>query len=151
MKVIFLDFDGVLNSAEFPSECETEGVVLDPGKMVLLKRIVDATGAKIVLSTSWREHWSADPRECDSTGVRIGRIFRSHGMGILDKTPRLNTRREREILCWLDAHPEVREFVVLDDRLLSARRLNGHFIKTSAYFGGLDETDVQMAIEWLNR
>jgi hypothetical protein len=51
---------------------------------------------------------------------------------------------------WLDTHPEVENFIVLDDSLLSAGYLNGHFIKTSNYFDGLDETDVQKAIDILN-
>lgn len=151
MKVIFLDFDGVLNSVEYLSGRETDGVMIDPGKMALLKQIVDATGAGIVLSTSWREHWSKDPQACDSTGIRIREIFRSYGLQILDKTPQLRTRRETEIISWLDGHPEVREFVVLDDSLLSAQRLNSRIVKTSFAFGGLDETDVQTAIDILNR
>ena len=151
MKVIFLDFDGVLNSAKSPVDSGTDGLVIESGKMELLKQIVDATGAEIVLSTSWREYWSADPGKCGSTGARIRQIFDAHGLRILDKTPVLHTRREQEIVSWLEAHPEVREFVVLDDRLMGDERLKGHIIKTSFYFGGLDETDVQSAIKRLNR
>lgn len=47
MKVIFLDFDGVITT-------EKSRWCLDKDKMLLLKRIVDATGAKIVISSSWR-------------------------------------------------------------------------------------------------
>ena len=151
MKVIFLDFDGVLNSANYLLGREDCGVVIDPTRMVLLKQIAQATDAKIVLSTSWREHWSKNPAECDSTGVLINSIFGKYDLQILDKTPELRARREVEIINWLDKHPEVKNFVVLDDRLLSADYLNGHFIKTSNYFGGLDETDVQKAIDILNR
>ena len=47
MKVIFLDFDGVLNSNKYPTGVEGIGdVILEPAKMVLLKRIVEATGAR---------------------------------------------------------------------------------------------------------
>ena len=53
MKVIFLDFDGVLNSAKSPADSGTDGLVIESGKMELLKQIVDATGAEIVLSTSY--------------------------------------------------------------------------------------------------
>jgi hypothetical protein len=69
---------------------------------------------------------------------------------IFDKTPEMHERREIEIKSWLNMHPEVDKFVVLDDRLLSADFLNGHFIKTSNYFDGLDETDAQKAIDILN-
>jgi hypothetical protein len=119
--------------------------------MVLLKKIADATGAKIVLSTSWREHWSENQTECTDTGVRINDIFGKFGLQILDKTPMLHAAREMEIKAWLDNHPEVENFVVLDDRLMCAPLLEGHFVKTSYHFDGLDETDAQKAIDILNR
>ena len=150
MKVIFLDFDGVLNSTKYLLNSEAYGVAIDPSRMVLLKQIVDAANAKIVLSTSWREHWEKDLAKCGSTGILINRFFSTHGLQIFDKTPELHARREVEIKSWLDRHPEVKNFVVLDDSLLSADYLNGHFIKTSNYFDGLDETDVQKAIDVLN-
>lgn len=148
MKVIFLDFDGVLNAeADF---CR-HGVCILPPKIRLLKQIVDATGAKIILSTSWREHWSADTGRCDDTGLLINRIFAEYDLRIWDKTPQQPPRREAQIKSWLDSHNETEGFVVLDDALLSADFLDGHFIKTSGYFGGLDETDVQTAIRILGK
>lgn len=150
MKVIFLDIDGVLNSEQYIRECDGCGIVIDPSKMVLLKQIVDATGTKIVLSTSWREHWSKDDTQCDSTGVLMNSMFGTYGLRIFDKTPQLHTRREEEIRNWLDEHPEVENFVVLDDMLLSGEFLTGHFAKISAYFGGLDATDARNAIGILN-
>ena len=150
MKVIFLDFDGVLNGqkdvAPFVAD---QGVRLLPEKLLLIKQMTAATDAKIILSTSWREHWSADAAQCDTTGLRINSIFSQYGLQIQDKTPSLRTGRETEIKSWLDTHPETTHFVVLDDGLLSADFLDGHFVKTSAYFGGLDETDVKKAIEIL--
>lgn len=50
MKVIFLDIDGVMKeedyNAEFKDEC-----------FARLKRIVDETGAEIILSSSWRIYY----------------------------------------------------------------------------------------------
>lgn len=150
MKVIFLDFDGVLNSEKYVQNCGEYGVVIDPSRMFLLKQIIDVTGAKIVLSTSWREHWETNPSECNSTGQQINTIFGEYGLQITGKTPKLHLRREQEIKHWLDEHPEVENFVVLDDMFLGAEFLEGHFVKTSNYFNGLDETDVKKAIEILN-
>lgn len=150
MKVIFLDFDGVLNCVKYLLTCENQGMVIDPTRMVLLKELVDATDAKIVLSTSWREHWAKDAAECDSTGKLINQIFSACHLQIFDKTPQLRSGREVQIKSWLDRHPEVTSFVVLDDRLLYGDFLDGHFVKTSNYFDGLDETDVKQAIGILN-
>lgn len=150
MKVIFLDFDGVLNSEKYVGACGHCGVILDPSRMALLKRIVDATGAKIVLSTSWREHWDKNIENADSIGKEIDNVFRRHGLTIWDKTD-VYSRREVEIEMWLALHPETEAFVVLDDRFLDSPVIRGHFVKTSNYFDGLDEVAVEKAVEILNR
>ena len=149
MKVIFLDFDGVLNSEKYIKASNKYGVVIDPSRMVLLKKIVDNTNAEIVLSTSWREHWDKNTANCNQTGIEINEIFGEYGLEIFDKTPKLNLKREDEIKAWLFEN-KVENFVVLDDAFLSSDFLEGHFIKTSNYFEGLDETDVEKAIEILN-
>jgi hypothetical protein len=149
MKVIFLDFDGVLNSQQDPGD--GWGVTLIPSKLELLKRLVDSTAARIVLSTSWREHWAKEPTQRDATGATIDLLFGSHGLQIFDKTPVLPEGREAEIKAFIEQHPEIENFVVLDDRLLGADHLKGHFVKVSSYFGGLDETDIQKATDILNR
>ena len=56
MKIIFLDVDGVLNCKSSKSRCG--GFLgIDDSKVKLLKEIIDITGAKIVLSSSWRYGW----------------------------------------------------------------------------------------------
>ena len=150
MKVIFLDIDGVLNSEDYVYSCREYGIAIDPTRMVLLKQIINETNAKIVLSTSWREHWEKNPDECRKTGLQINTIFSKYDLEIFDKTPNLRTRREQEIWYWLNKNPQVKNFVVLDDMFLCAEFLNGHFIKTSNRFDGLDEADVEKAIEILS-
>ena len=149
MKVLFLDFDGVLNSDKCITAQSGSGVVIDPAKMPLLKEIIDVTEAKIVLSTSWREHWDKNPDLCDSIGKDINRIFARSNLQIFDKTPSLSVRREKEIEAWLTEN-KPKSFVVLDDMLLQSDLLLGHFVKVSSHFGGLDASDVKSAIEILN-
>ena len=151
MKVIFLDIDGVLNSHNYVAASGGRGVIIDPTRMILLKQIVDATGAEIVLSTSWREHWEKDESLCDESGRQINRIFEKYGLKILDKTPKLRIGREIEIEEWMKEQKGIENFVVLDDKILSDRFMMGHFIKTSEYYDGLDEADVRKAIEILGK
>ena len=151
MKVIFLDFDGVLNSEKYIRSCGHYGVAIDSSRMVLLKQIVDATDAVIVLSTSWREHWDSNKYYCDETGLEINSIFNEFGLEIFSKTPNLGSNREQEIKMWLDEHNDMENFVVLDDAFLSADYLNGHFVKTSNYRNGIDEKNVKEAIGILMR
>jgi hypothetical protein len=59
LKVIFLDVDGVLNSRGKWAGCDLanltdSGTRIDPLAVARLKRIVDATDAKIVVSSTWR-------------------------------------------------------------------------------------------------
>lgn len=149
IKVIFLDFDGVLNSEKFVRSCEYCGVMLDPSRMILLKQIIDATGAKIVLSTSWRMHWDKDECLCNNVGLDINRIFGEYQLKIFDKTPKLYDR-VTEIKVWLENHPQTQAFAVLDDAFLNADFLNEHFVRTSNLRNGLDEDDVKKAINILN-
>lgn len=150
MKILFLDFDGVLNSEKYIRSCGKYGVIIDPSGMILLKKLVETTDAKIVLSTSWREHWEQDPQRCDNIGMEINDIFGQYGLFVWDKTPTLNRCREDEIAAWLNDNPQVTNFVVLDDRFLDSERIRGHFVKTSAYANGLDNAAVETAIEILN-
>lgn len=146
MLIIFLDFDGVLNSKKYIASKNESGVCFDPECLNLLKEIVLKTNAKIVLTSSWREHWDKDEKLCDETGVFINEAFNSLGLKIFDKTPSLNLRREQEIKEWLNKNNNVDNFVVLDDMLLGADFLKGHFVKTSFYINGLNEENVKEAI-----
>jgi len=149
LKVLFLDFDGVLNGDAYVRRQGRFGVILDPAKLELLKQIIDRTDAKIVLSTSWREHWDAMPEGCDSIGLEINRIFARYGLEIYDKIPHQSRGREENIRRWLGQYPAVTEYAVLDDQFLSADFLKNHFVLTSNLRGGLDETDVENAVSIL--
>ena len=148
MKIIFLDFDGVLNSERY-IKTRVDGIGINPQKMLLLKRICDETKAKIVLTTSWREHWDKDSSLCDSIGNLINNIFGEYSLNIYDKTEKLATREE-EIEAFINKHTDIESFVVLDDAFLSSPTLKNNFIKTSFYKDGLCENDVIKATEILN-
>ena len=139
MKVIFLDFDGVLNSERFFRLNGSEGLALDPACMIRLREIVSVTDAVIVLSTSWREHWEKNADECSAIGLEINEIFEKYNMRIYDKTPFSEVDRETDIETWLEEHSETTDFVVLDDRFLDSELIRGHFVKTDGALRGLDE------------
>lgn len=103
MKILFLDVDGII--------C-LDMRNLDPNCMDQLKRIIDATGCDIVLSSSWRKHQTG-MIELEKSFVRykIPKIFSATG-----KT--METRAD-EIMEWLRYATwrpiSVQCFAVLDD------------------------------------
>lgn len=105
MKVLFLDIDGVLNHRKSP---KANGVfTIDPKLLPLLKKIVDSTNVKIVLSSSWRRSVHARLRVEDALAT-IGTEFIAYTESIVGP-------RSAEIQEWLDRNPEVVDFVILDD------------------------------------
>lgn len=56
MKVIFLDIDGVLNTKywENMKVRDQYGHTFDPNSVANLARIIEETGAEIVISSSWK-------------------------------------------------------------------------------------------------
>jgi hypothetical protein len=111
MKVIFLDFDGVLNSRRFLVRRNLAGRVddaIDPEAVARLNQIIARTGAKVVISSTWRSTDSLD---------RIISILQSHGFAgeVIGTTPVLSGSRGGEIKAWLDGSRRVKAFVILDD------------------------------------
>lgn len=152
MKILFLDFDGVLNTPEYIKDHGDGGAGIDKSKMPLLKKLIDSTDAKIVLITSLREYWDKDPSKCDFYGTVINRVFAEYGLEVFDKTPILDSgERVAEILEWIVEKGHIvglTNYVAIDDGLLSARFLTKNYVQPK---DGLCEEDIEKAIEILNR
>jgi HAD domain in Swiss Army Knife RNA repair proteins len=103
MKVVFLDIDGVLNSKKTLNPRNFPYVV-DPKLLRRLELLLERTGAKVVLSSTWRY----DP---------IGRLAANHwGIPFIDTTPDMPKQPRRdEIVAWLRDHADVTRYVILDD------------------------------------
>ncbi len=118
LKIVFLDFDGVLNSLNeivFDKHAE-----FNRDAMGRLNDIVREANAKVVISSSWRVIHSIDElrqilKESGFQGEVIGvtPVFsHQNAVGLAD----VGMIRCREIQAWLDAHPHpVASFVCLDD------------------------------------
>ena len=115
-KVIFLDIDGVLNSEEgFERNKGTNWNMLDPILVERFNRLVEETGAKVVLSSSWRldtdwyEKMLKGGLKCTFLG-RTPRMPRPVG------TSAEYAERGKEILEWLSINPYgVSAYAIIDD------------------------------------
>ncbi len=169
MKVIFLDIDGVLNDSNTFKWCKTiydrigiRPVEIDEEKVMHLKEIVDATDAKIVMSSSWRifckkEDGKIVPR--DKKMEELMKILNKYDLEIYDVTPRCGSGvRQDEIIEWLiENKPE--DYIVIDDDIedLNDFLIDEKLVKTSFYtnkeYGdsGLCERYVNDAISKLGK
>ena len=159
MKVIFLDFDGVLNHVKSKSRVTFEDgiyVGLDKDKLRNLAKIVQETDAKIVLTTTWRDHYEVGAyKQNDRVRKYVNNKFRDLGLKIYDKV-REGKRfdRGKDVKAWLDEHPDVTEYVAIDDEdigyMIEWDTFKNHFVKTLWNGNGLTENCANAAIRILN-
>ena len=151
-KVIFLDVDGVLNDDYTPSRTKTRCIFVDEAKILLLKQIVEATQAKIVLSSTWR--YDRNVPQFNGDFLELKDALAAHGLEFYSYTPvdAIGIRRGMEIKAWLGIHTEVKKFVILDDELFDfeERGLMDRLVKTDFADGGLKEEHAKEAIQILN-
>ena len=177
-RFIFLDIDGVLNGdreySALRKALRQEGLIpykgfvrdlkpehakkehllalLAPDMVNLLNRLIEATGAKIILSSTWRSpenNWGFDAepilREAGLQGEIIGKTPRkmsmdSRGAEIALKIQEMGLAENQYII--LDDDPDTRD----------ARKLTGHknrWIRTSEA-EGLTERHLQQALELMD-
>lgn len=166
MKIIFLDFDGVLNSHAYMTDRAKNGGwdrvpdgeqyqpknpahwtgMVDPQAVKRLNTLLKETGAKIVISSSWRH---AHPHP---TG-RMQKILDLSGMvggEVVGETPVMVGPRSHEIASWLAANPYASKFVILDDGSSAGEGMAKWFVHTDLAVG-LTDADVKKAINILGR
>ena len=134
-------------------------VFVDDKKVKILKDIIDLTGAKIVLSSTWRIGWRYfELGQRDSSVVQdfieLREKLLEFGIELYDKTPILDKfmrRRGDEIQLYFDNCKDgVDGYVIIDDldgKLL--RPYSSHLLQTSES-KGLQEKHVKVAERILN-
>lgn len=151
MKLIFLDVDGVLNDNDTRTLTRDGWCFVDDEKVSNLAKIVKATGAEIVLSSSWRNDWHREDESLNSLAFEdLRNKLREFGLTLMSKTGDWSLSRGREIQEWLDKWngEPVENFLIIDDWDDMAP-IHGHFLKTDPA-RGLDAGCVKEAISFLN-
>lgn len=115
MKAIFLDVDGVLNSDEYFDKIKNlniDGIQseIDVEKIKLLNIAINETMAKIVLTSSWRYTRNAQ---------ELRKLLSEYGIST-DSTPFIQNERGLEIKQYLSEHPDVEDFVIVDDEIFDS-------------------------------
>ena len=160
-RILFLDIDGVLNTERWHDHCVNEGIApvdgfgyaFDPAAVLSLKRIVEHTGADIVISSSWKV-WGLDAMQ---------RMWaRRHLPGkVIDITPNTDSDemllsidldigipavKGSEIKEWLsiNGNQDMR-YVIIDDLPDVLPEQESHFVQTDPRVG-ITQADADRAI-----
>ena len=157
MNVVFFDVDGVLNSEKFL--CETHGEFINPKNVANLKMIVDATRAKLVMTSDWRKQ--VIDKDVSKTHVRelLDRLADA-GMEVYGATSSGDELRNKygvytracAVKDYVTANA-VEGYVIFDDMDMDweAQGLDSHWINTENVLTGLTETDARNAISIINQ
>lgn len=110
MKVLFLDIDGVVNCAR-TTQRHRGFIGIDPYMAFLVGKIQLDTDCKVVLSSTWRV--GKDSR--DEVRQQVVDFIDVTPSSWYDKEANHHSTRGEEIQKWLDVHPEVTKYAILDD------------------------------------
>lgn len=129
MKVLFLDIDGVINSERtrtafngFPRGFEPEQMAkFDHVALELVRKLCRVTGAKVVLSTSWRICFP------------LRKFIDAFDLPIIGETPDLGEEHGRgeEIALWLKRNPGVERYAIVDDIAMMLEEQQEFFVLTN--------------------
>ncbi|MBQ8892223.1 MAG: hypothetical protein IJ068_05150 [Bacilli bacterium] len=161
MKVIFLDIDGVLNYQSLfknnnnirlnyhrylkdkKYDLIKKLIEIDFDKLYLLKEICEITKSYIVITSSWRMI-DIFPQFVD--------YLIHFGLPVIDHTDYLG-QRGLEIKSYLDKHPEISNYIIIDDDIFpdfDEEQLY-HLIHTNFYNEGIDDDNYNDVIYKLNK
>lgn len=142
-KIIFLDFDGVINNWYTP-----KNIKVDYENVLILKNIIDITGAKIVATTSNKRSFQIGLCDIEHSNYnKYVKCLKEYGIEIYDVTP-LGNNREEEILMYLNNNPDITHFLILDDDYIF-KSLKKHQVYLDLY-DGLRKEHIIPAINILN-
>lgn len=163
-KIIFLDFDGVLNTESYfqtlmqqgvPTHDEF-GVLFDSNSVAKLAEIINLTNAQIVVSSSWRYMGVSELQRMWKLRKLPGKIVGFTPLNLLDEelltidldnldsfTPECLVARGSEIQAWLDNHTGIANYLILDDLTDILPSQKKHFVQINPIKGITKENVVQ--------
>ena len=183
MKVIFLDIDGVLNTevylTAFFDICkkmdlkqsihllrDEYGNHFDPVALRMLNWVIGETGAKLVISSTWRMSGLKAMKDMWRDRGLYGDVIDItpvHGVDHIEEyiqmlpendlhkyyTPDRGVVRGHEIEQWLSENT-VESYVIIDDEDDMLKKQMGNFVQTNAKYG-LTDKDAEACIKILNQ
>jgi hypothetical protein len=157
-KIIAIDFDGVFNhigeslGTSTPQSWNEKGhlIMNDPEKVFMFNKMIDEYGFGVILSSSWRYHndWRGQMKSngfvfefIDRIPIKLPNCIKTLQYG--------SPKRGDYLQYWLDNHPEVENYAILDDYDDFHEWQQEHFFKTKSATGLTDEI-ADRVIKYLN-
>lgn len=162
-RILFLDFDGVLNTDNYTKRLVAEGKayrdvygdLFDPEAVRNLKRIIDSVAdVKIVITSTWKDTIGADNvRQLWKDRYMPGRIYGMTKPFIPDFFSMdsdfelaIMAGKGHEVKQWLEEHAKgEHRYVILDDMSYFLPEQEPHLVKVDQ-FRGITEEDSAKAI-----
>lgn len=101
-KIVFTDIDGDYNT---PAMRQLADEAVDMTRVLEVRAICEAHGALVVISSSWRAN---HPAEAQALGFPLHEDWRTESRDDRDRGAEVNE--------WLSRHPEVTQWVIIDDK-----------------------------------
>jgi len=164
-KIMFLDIDGVLNTKWWYTQMDRNsprdqyGYAFDPKAVANLKRIVEETGAGIVISSSWKSFGFSELEEMWTDRGLPGKLIGVTPNSVSDEllldadidSIELFHIRGEEIKEWLTKHGKnVSNYAIIDDMDNMLPEQQSHFVHTNPEVG-ITEEDAEKAIAIINK
>lgn len=151
MKALFLDFDGVITTHRTRYK-------IDMARVTRVLDIINATGAKIVVTSSWKhghedvESFKKELSECGSMFIpdelKGNKPWRHFIDSIVAITDTAGSLRGDDIKKYIDGN-DVEEYCILDDDSDMLEEQLFHFVQTDVVFG-ISDRDAELCVEILN-
>jgi len=121
MNVIFLDFDGVLNTFHYNSPEDMER------RIIILSDICKEYNCKVVIEASAKDAIDEETMEIaeESWISKIFELFKKYEIECIGRTPNIEKQigestylpmwKEDEIIEYLKLHPEIEHYCIIDD------------------------------------
>jgi hypothetical protein len=152
--IIFLDIDGVLNSAEWSESRPMRALIpprhaqealdeerIDPDCVERLRGVVQRTGARLVVTSTWRHRMGV------SEFVRLFALYGWSEAPVIGVTPRITGLiRGDEVEAWLSNNDYTRPYVCVDDD--ADFRVGQPLVQTNPEVG-MTSLDAELCVEVL--
>ena len=149
MNVIFLDFDGVLDTVHYNTYEDIEK------KVLILSKICQEYNCKVVIEASAKDAIDEETMEVNGEWVEfIFNLFKKYNIECIGRTPNVIRKisnysyipmwKEDEIRLYLYRHPEIEHYCIIDDDDLAyhnsdLNKVRDHLLKTIYYSDNHEE------------